>query len=167
MLTAALQCAAAAGAPTVHRADSIAALRDAFRAAAVPDPARLVGIHQAFIAGPCWLRCTSPPAIALLGMPGWAGKRFSGPVEDGALAGCNVRRSRGQLAESLPMTANLEASALDGQPAVVARYGEAARWPWRGVRDELRAVGPEVLLGLSHGLAPGSGGLPFLLLRRR
>jgi len=165
-LAAALRRAAAAGSPAVHRSDSITALRAAFRAAAAPDLQRLVGVHQAFFAGPLWLRSPSPLAIAVLGMPGWAGKRFPGPVVDGVLAGCNLRRSGGELAPSLPMTARVEAAALDGRAAIVAQYSDGAPRPWRSVRDEFRALGPEVLLGLSYGLTPTSGGLPFLLLRR-
>lgn len=146
---------------------SLRSWRQQFQEAAEPDLAVVVGRHQARYLGPAWLRWGGPLGVALLGMPGWAGKRFSVPPEGtDVVRGCNLRRSGGRLVASLPMTARIEASVVDGRRAVVATYAADAPWPWRSVRDELRPVAAGALLGVSFGLPVLSGGLPFLLVHR-
>jgi hypothetical protein len=145
----------------------VASWRQLFVDAAEPDLASMVGLHQAQYLGPAWLRWGGPLGVALLGMPGWAGKRFSVPAEGAdVLQGCNLRRSSGRLVTSLPMTARIEASVVDGRRAIVATYAADAPWPWRSVRDEFRSVAPAALLGLSFGFPLVSGGLPFVLVHR-
>ena len=127
----------------------------------------MVGLHQAVYLGPAWLRWGGPLGVALLGMPGWAGKRFSVPA-DGAdvVRGCNLCRRGGRLVASLPVSARIEPSVIDGRRAIVVTYAPDAAWPWRSVRDELRPVAADTLVGLSFGFPLLSGGLPFLLVHR-
>lgn len=146
---------------------SLSELREAFRAA--PDPVLddLVGAHDSQYVGPGWLRSAGPLSMRVLGMPGWCGKRFAPDAGDGILRGVNLVRGRGgALGDSIPMTARLEPSRMDGRPALVISYPPDARFPWPRVRDELRPFGSGTLLGMTFGipLAP-PGGAPFLLHR--
>ena len=96
------------------------------------------------------------------------GKQFRRAAGDGdSLEGENLLRRRGHFVESIPMTAQIAASRVDGRPALVISYPPDARWPHRRVRDELRPLDERTLLGLSFGLplAP-RGGAPFILHRR-
>jgi hypothetical protein len=145
---------------------SVRELRRTFCDAPAPELRALVGTHEAEFAG--WLRLGGPLAMRLTGMPGWWGKRFRGPAGDGiSLEGENLLRRHGHLVEAIPMTARIEASRVDGRPAIVVTYPPDARWPHRRVTDELRPLGEHTLLGLSFGLplAPRDGA-PFILHRR-
>lgn len=143
---------------------SIRQLREAFLAAPTPTLDLLIGFRESEFAGPLWLRASGPLALASTGMPGWAGKRFRATSDPALLEGENVLRRGGQLVASIPMRAAIEPATLDGRPALVVRYPADARWPWRGVRDELRPLPDGRLLGMTYGLpgAPPKGG-PFLL----
>lgn len=145
---------------------SVRALQRAFREAPAPELAALVGRHEAKFAG--WLRLGGPLAMGLTGMPGWWGKQFRAPTGGGdSLQGENLLRWRGRLVESIPMTAEIARSRVDGRPALVISYPADARWPHRRVKDELRPLDQHTLLGLSFGLplAP-RGGAPFVLHRQ-
>ena len=149
-----------------QRGLSVASLQEAFRRAQAPELAMLIGDHEAEFAG--WLRLGGPLAMRLTGMPGWWGKRFRVPADGGeTLGGENLLRRRGRLVESIPMTARIAPSRVDGRPALVITYLPDARWPHRLVNDELRPLDELTLLGLSFGLplAP-RGGAPFILHRR-
>ena len=147
---------------------SIGNLHKAFRAAGAPELEHLVGQHEAQYAGPLWMRASGAPTMTLTGMPKWYGKRFRAPESDeSTLEGVNLLRTRDGLEMSLPMRAELAPSRVDGLPALIVSYPSDARWPWRGVNDELRPIGEETLLGLTFGLMPGFfGGVPFMLHRR-
>jgi hypothetical protein len=150
----------------VNPKSSVRALQRAFRQAPAPELAALVGDHEAEFAS--WLRLGGPLAMRLTGMPGWWGKRFRASTGGGgSLQGENLLRRRGRLVESIPMTAQIAPSRVDGRPAIVIKYPPDARWPHRRVNDELRPLGAHTLIGLSFGLplAP-RGGAPFLLHRR-
>ena len=61
-------------------------------------------------------------------------------------------------------------SLADGRPALVVSYAPDAPWPWRRVRDELRAApeGPGIV-AMTFVDMPGLrrlGGTPFLLTPR-
>lgn len=79
------------------------------------------------------------------------------------LTGVNLTRHGPRHA----LTARVEASAVDGRPAVVVRYAADAPLPWRRVRDELRVLDKERLLCVSHAHGPGGArlALPFVLRR--
>jgi hypothetical protein len=147
---------------------SMSALRAAFRDAPDPTLDLLVGDHEAEVIGPAWLRAAAGPSMVLVRMPGWCGKRFDADSDgDGVIAGFNLVRRGGVVSDSIPITASLSPSRLDGRPAIVVAYPADAPFPWPRVRDEFRAFGEGVLLGMTFGipLAP-PGGAPFLLRRR-
>lgn len=153
--------------PAVVDLDSLSALRQAFRAAPEPSIDRLVGEHAAAFVGPGWLRAAAGPSMVLGRMPGWCGKRFDPDDDgDGVIAGANRVRRAGVVSDSIPITARLSPSRLDGRPAIAVAYPADAPFPWPRVRDEFRAFGEGVLLGMTFGipLAP-PGGVPFLLRR--
>jgi hypothetical protein len=155
------------GASTIGTS-SLGALRRAFHQAPAPELELLVGVHEGQFAGPIWLRASGAPTMVLTGMPNWYGKRFrAGSPGATSLEGENLLRSDGGLVDSIPLTVAVGPSRVDRLPALVVRYPTDARWPWRGVTDELRPFGDGTLLGLTFGLMPAFfGGLPFLLHRR-
>ncbi len=140
------------------------ALVQRFRELPGDDLDALVGTHEAVFVGPAPLRAVAPRAIALGGMPQWYGKRFA-PGE-GVLHGVNL--VRGGAEETLPMTATVDASWLDGRPALVVSYAADAPVPWRWVRDEFRVADAGTLLGLTFTFSPRLRALaaPFTLERR-
>jgi putative intracellular protease/amidase len=150
----------------VHPKGSARALQRMFREAAEPEPGALVGRHEARFSS--WLRVGGPLSMSLTGMHGWWGKQFRPQAGGGdTLEGENLLRRRGRLVESIPMTARIAPSRVDGRLALVVKYPPDARWPHNRVRDELRPLDKHTLLGLSFGLplAP-RGGAPFILHRR-
>jgi hypothetical protein len=151
---------------SVAEKESVRALQRMFREASAPELAALAGRHEARFAG--WLRLGGPLAMRLTGMPGWWGKQFRVPAGGGdRLEGENVLHRRGRLVESIPMTAQIAPSRVDGRPVILIKYPSDARWPHSRVNDELRPLDEHTLLGLSFGLplAP-RGGAPFILHRR-
>jgi len=135
---------AAAG---VGTSSSLRVCAAAFRAAADPVLADLVGRHRAEMVGPFWMRRSAPLLLAATGMPGWMGKQFAAPSSADAreLVGHNL---------------------VDDRSAIVLTYAPDAPFPWRNVVDEVRPVGDGRLLGLSYNIVPGVPvGAPFLLHR--
>ncbi|MFN8192054.1 MAG: GMC oxidoreductase [Nocardioidaceae bacterium] len=109
------------------------------------------------------------PGLALLGLPRWFGKRFRTSPSGGV--GMNLIRRGDGLAETLPMSLAEGTSLADGRPALVVTYAADAPWPWRWVRDELRAE-PDGrrIVAMTFVDLPGLrrlGGTPFLLTPRR
>jgi len=156
---------AAAG---VGTSSSLRVCAAAFRAAADPVLADLVGRHRAEMVGPFWMRRSAPLLLAATGMPGWMGKQFAAPSSADAreLVGHNLVDDHGIAEPSLPMTARLGTSRLDDRSAIVLTYAPDAPFPWRNVVDEVRPVGDGRLLGLSYNIVPGVPvGAPFLLHR--
>ena len=146
---------------------SLGDLRSAFRAAPDPSVADLVGRFEAEFIGPGWMRAGGPVLMWLGRMPGWCGKRFD--YADGtseSLVGANLVRTAGTVRDSVPITAAMARSQMDGRPALIVSYPKDAPFPWPRVADELRPFGEGVLLGMTFGipLAP-PGGNPFLLRR--
>jgi hypothetical protein len=151
---------------TVDRG-SMGALRDAFRRAPEPTLADLVGTHEGELVGPKWLRAALQRALAIGGMPGWCGKRFeAGPDEpDGVAVGVNLLRREGQLRDSIPMTARIGPSRVDGRPSLVISYPHDGPFVWALVVDELRPFGAGTLLGITFEIPRVPLGIPFLLHR--
>jgi hypothetical protein len=106
--------------------------------------------------------------MTMTGMHGWWGKQFREPMGGGhTLQGENLVRRRGRLEESIPMTAQIGPSRVDGRPAILIDYPPDARWPHNRVKDELRRLDEKTLIGLSFGLPLSPrGGAPFVLHRR-
>lgn len=119
--------------------------RIARRFATLPptDLERLAGTWRARFVGPRWVRALAGPAIAAAGMRGWAGKRVEGP--DRAV---NLVRRGASLVDDRPLAVRRGPSLVDGRTAQVLIYPETGL-PWRCVVDELRAVDPSTVLGMT------------------
>lgn len=151
----------------LRASSSLSRLGEAFRAAPEPALTDLVGRHRATMVGPFWMRRPAPLFLHATGMPGWVGKEFPPPDDPsvGVLTGHNLVDDGGIAEPSLPMTARVAPSRIDGRAALVLTYSSDAPWPWRNVTDEVRVVG-EGMLGMSYGILPGVPlGVPFLLHR--
>jgi hypothetical protein len=106
--------------------------------------------------------------MGVTGMRGWWGKQFRASGAGGdTLEGENLLNRQGEIGESIPMTAEIAPSRVDGCATILIRYPPDAHWPHHRVNDELRPLDENTLLGLSFGLplAP-RGGAPFILHRR-
>ncbi|MEU4317782.1 hypothetical protein AB0F85_05215 [Nocardia fluminea] len=154
--------------PDVNARAELRTVYAAFRAAPAPRLSDLVGDHEGQFAGPLWLRSCGPLTVAVTGMRGWCGKSFTEPDDsDVYLRGVNLVRRRGTIEPSIPITAQIGASRVDGEPALIVSYPATARFPWNRVTDELRPFGSRRLLGLTFGIPGGpAGGAPFVLHRR-
>lgn len=148
-------------------AGSLPDLHAAFAEASEPTLDALIGAHDGAPAGPLWMRATGSLIMRFTGMPGWCGKEFQSP-EPGAevLRGHNRVRRHGRVEPSIPMTARVAPSRVDGRLAIVVSYPTDAQYPWRHVNDELRPIDDGTLLGLTWGIPGGPrGGAPFSLRR--
>jgi hypothetical protein len=141
---------------------SLAAFRPLFGRLAAPTPEALPGAYAATFVGPAWVRRFAGPALAIVGLRGWCGKRI--------LAGghaMNLVCASGEIVETLPMTYELVPARIDGAPCARMTYPVSSRLPWPWIIDELRAWDADHLLGLTMldrlGLARFA--FPFLLTR--
>lgn len=133
-----------------------------------PPPASMRhGFFRATFIGPAWLRALGRPSVELSGLPGWQGKRFLD-----ADTATNVLSRRGTTTEALAMQLRPGPSQVDGRNGVALHYvpsadGTPAPIPWRWVRDELRAVDGDTLLGFTVLDLPvlRRMAFPFLLTR--
>lgn len=126
-------------------------------------PEELVGDWEAEFVRP--LRTLAPRGLGLVGLPDWYGKRFTGsPV-----SGVNLLRTPGTtpLAEVLPLQVGTGPGPADSRPTLRLTYPANARRPWRWVRDELRRLDADTLVGMTYLEVPGlrRAGTPFLLRR--
>jgi hypothetical protein len=146
---------------------STRALQETFRSAPDPTTDDLVGVHRGEYVGARWLRTAGPVIMRLGRMPGWYGKRFALAEEESTtLVGVNLLRSGEQIIDSVPMTAAIGPSRVDGRAALIIGYPVDAPFPWPRVTDELRPFGDGALIGVTF-VIPGwlPGGTPFLLRR--
>ena len=127
-----------------HARASIGELRALFSSLTPPDASMRRGFFRARFVGPLWLRASAGPSIALGGLPGWQGKRFLSTD-----AATNVLARKSGAVDALSMTIVDGASRIDGKTGVELSYGESAPFPWRFVRDELRAVDADTMLGMT------------------
>jgi hypothetical protein len=145
---------------------SIADLKALFTSLPPPDAAMRRGFFRASFIGPTWLRLTGRPSVEVSGLPGWQGKRFITADE-----ATNILKKGDALVEALIMRVTPGASQVDGKQGVALHYapqdGKPAPIPWRWVRDELRAVNADTLLGFTVIDLPVLRNLafPFLLTR--
>jgi hypothetical protein len=151
----------------VSASSSLGEVIAAFSAAGEPTLQHLAGRHRATRCGPLWMRGPAPLFLAATGMPGWWGKQFAAPAPGATtIDGHNLVRRDGDVVPSLPMSARLGASRVDGRPALLLTYPPDARRPWRHVTDEVRPTEHDVLLGLSFDILPQVPvAVPFLLTR--
>ena len=145
---------------------SMSALREAFRSAPEPTLDDLVGTHEGEFGGPRLLLAVLPRALGVLGMPGWYGKRFERvPGDTDRAVGVNLVLRAGQICDSIPMTARLGPSRVDGRPALLIAYPAEAPFPWAMVADEARPLGDRTLIALNFAIPRIPLGLPFVLRR--
>jgi hypothetical protein len=152
------------GSPVPGRLGSVRARWSQLR---TPEPADLIGTHEAVFTGPRLLRELAPLALAPVGLPRWFGKQFTQSARDPEqLEGINLLRAGGGFRPVLPMKAALGPSFADGLTAIVVSYPPDSPLPWRHVRDEFRPWDDTTLAGLSWLDLPGARhfGLPFFLV---
>lgn len=151
-----------------HERASIRELEALFTSLPAPSAAMRHGFFRASFIGPAWLRKTGGPSVAISGLPGWQGKRFLS-ADDAT----NVLAKGDTFREALAMRVVQGVSLVDGKPGVALHYvpqhGQPAPAPWRWVRDELRAVDDDTLLGFTVVDLPllRRMAFPFLLTRER
>ncbi|SDW25924.1 hypothetical protein [Marinobacter mobilis] len=145
-----------------YRVASVRALKDLYSSLHVPGAEMRHGFFRASFIGPFWMRISGRPTLDLTGLPGWQGKRFL--TSDTAT---NVLLRKGEHIDALNMTVANVTSYVDGSPGVALRYGAEAPIPWRWVRDELRAIDDNTLLGITFVDLPvlRHFPMPFLLER--
>src|SRR6185503_585412 len=138
------------------------ALRAIFGAGRATDPAELGAAPRGrFLAvgdGAAFFLLTRP-IVRLFGsgLNPWEGKIF----DHGGNSGKNVLFGR----QVIRFHVETGPSALDGKPALLLSYGEAAYnnpWPIRAIVDELRTIGDGIAIGPA--LFYGGGASPRLLL---
>ncbi len=136
---------------------SLAEFRKVFSTLKAAQP--LEATYDASFAGPLWVRKAAPPVLALLGMPGWCGKRFFQGGE-----GINMLKGRKGVRPAFPFHWSHRASALDGRASLQIRYLPNARWPWPNVIDELRQWDEYTWLGMTYTQGPEVFRIPFPFL---
>ncbi|MCC1495875.1 hypothetical protein [Alcanivorax sp. 1008] len=141
---------------------SIGQLKALYACLALPEPGMCEGFFRARFLGPAWMRASARPTLNLSGLPGWQGKRFTT-----ATSATNVLIHKGQTEERLTMTVTSVKSLVDGSDGLALCYGPDAPRPWRWVRDELRAIDANTLLGITFVDKPliRLFAFPFLLER--
>ena len=138
-----------------------------FATLAPPDLVSLPGYHCGQFVGPGWLRAIAPRGLVLLHLGGWWGKELLPDFTGTNLVRPGGRRRGGQLQRSFALRVEIAASAIDGKPAAIVRYGAGSPFPWPYVTDELRRLDDDHLLGMT--VVPAGVlrrlPLPFLLVR--
>jgi hypothetical protein len=124
-------------------------LRRLFARLQPPEAGQLNGFFRARFVGPFWMRWSGPSTLSLTGLPGWQGKRFLGNAQ-----ATNVLKVKGQEREALRMTVVPGQSLVDGKAGIALHYGTEAPRPWRWVRDELRVIDENTILGITIVDAP-------------
>lgn len=134
--------------PFAQSTASIGTLKALFSSLPPPHAGMRHGFFRASFIGPAWLRVTGRPSVALSGLPGWQGKKFLN-ADDAT----NVLLKGGTVREALAMRVTPGLSQVDGKPGLALHYvpqqGKPAPLPWRLVRDELRAVDDNTILGMT------------------
>lgn len=149
-----------------HEKASLAELKTLFRSLQPPGESMRRGFFRASFVGPAWLRLTARPSLEMSGLPGWQGKKFLD-----AEHATNVLLKNGARVDHLAMRVMPVTSRVDGRPGLALTYpprdGKPAPIPWRWVRDELRAIDGNTILGMTVIELPLLRHLvfPFLLTR--
>lgn len=152
--------------PFTHHHASLGELRALFSSLPAPAPAMRRGFFRATFIGPAFIRVTARPTLEVTGLPGWQGKKFLS-----ADHATNILKKGDGTVEHLAMRVTPVTSMVDGQPGVALTYpaqnGKPAPAPWRWVRDELRALDDDRILGMTVVDLPllRRFAFPFLLTR--
>lgn len=133
-----------------------------FEALPAPDDALVNGQYLAEFIGPSWLTAIAPRLLPLGGLAGWAGKSFK---ENGDAI--NLLYKGSELAERVPMLRRTERSAIDTNTGLTLTYDKRAPLPLRSLRDELRSLDNNTLLGMTIVDLPLIKRLPMPFLLRR
>jgi hypothetical protein len=127
-----------------------------------PDIHDLVGVYEAAITGPSWLRMGAGPSLALSGLGDWWGKEFT------LQGGANLVLREEKFQRKFPFQITIADSAIDGKAAISLRYPADCPFPWPHISEEIREIETGRWLGLTLidlvGLRRMA--LPFLLERR-
>ncbi len=125
---------------------SISSIRMLFKTLEPPVAASLYGLHRGLFVGPSWLRASAGPLLAITGLGGWWGKEFGSEVSAGAM---NLVLRHGQYQRILRMDFVHQPSYLDGRPGLALRYHRDSPFPWPLIRDELRRIDENLVLGMT------------------
>lgn len=120
----------------------------------------VAGDWRASFIGPAWVRAVARPNLRLTGFARWWGKRLD---PDHSI---NLFEADGSR-EAFPMRLRVADSVFDGRPCLALTYPPESRWPWPHVRDELRPLDEDHLLGETRFDLPGLARLPFPFLLTR
>jgi hypothetical protein len=152
--------------PFAYAHASMSQLKALFSSLEPPSAAMRRGFFRARFIGPFWLRLLGRPSVEVSGLPGWQGKKFLS-ADDAT----NVLKKGERFNEALSMRIVHGTSRVDGRTGLALHYvpegGTAAPVPWRWVRDELRAVDPDTLLGMTVVDLPVLRSVPFPFLLER
>lgn len=110
----------------------------------VPVPDRLQGLYQGEFVGPGWVRGLAGPLLVLTGLGGWWGKDFSPGGQAVNLVYKNERIER-----RFPMQLVPAVSYIDQKSGLALHYDRRNPFPWPWIVDELRSLGPDLLLGMT------------------
>ena len=90
-----------------------------------PDIQQLVGVYEAAITGPGWLRMGAGPSLALSGLGDWWGKEFT------LQGGANLVLREEKFQRKFPFQITIADSAIDGKPAIACVTPQIAPSPGR------------------------------------
>jgi len=133
-----------------------------FESLPAPDDTLVNGQYLAEFIGPAWLTAIAPRLLPLGGLAGWAGKSFKENSE-----AINLMRKDSNLEERVPMVRCTERSAIDTHKGLTLTYDKRAPLPLRSLRDELRSLDNNTLLGMTIVDLPLIRRLPMPFLLRR
>ena len=128
-----------------------------------PGSGSLLGLYRGSFVGPGWLRALTGPLLVVTGLGGWRGKDF-----DDQGNAINLVWRKGHFKRRFPMHLVKQTSFIDGQPGLALHYDERNPFPWPWIVDELRSIGPGLVLGMTMvALGPLKRlALPFVLESR-
>jgi hypothetical protein len=114
--------------------------------ASLEHPARgsLLGLYRGSFVGPGWLRWLAGPLLVVTGLGGWRGKDF-----DDQGNAINLVWRNGRYERRFPMHLVEQDSFIDKKPGLALRYDGHNPFPWPLIVDELRSLGPGLVLGMT------------------
>jgi len=133
-----------------------------FKTLECPEDSAINGDYAAEFIGPSWLRFIAPKLLPLGGLSGWYGKRL---LDDGGAI--NLLGPQDQLTADITMVRSEQPSFFGTGNALCLTYDGRAPIGLRGLRDELRSLDEQTLLGLTVVDWPVLRKLPMPFLLRR